>query len=284
MTGVEEEEEEGRTTSPPAYEGTRTTSPEGYEGTRPTSPAAVDETLEPDSEDELFINEGPSLDDEDSFPGAGEDYSANYDDNSTFLDDDETTYGSPGLREAFGEGFGATAELDNNSVDLEPSRAGSADQSRRNKRKNFRPRNIVYSTNDSDGEEKGRTADNSPMDLSVAGGRPNLDSDSESETSGAGAGAKPKPGGLSVVRPEILFGRKTPTSTSIPTSNQSPLSLLSHLSGMSGGLNPFKTEDARTNTMKDAFREVLKLYGMSSEMADTITNNTGHLGEDHVLL
>ena len=47
---------------------------------------------------------------------------------------------------------------------------------RKNKRKNFRPRNIVYSTNESEDEEKVGGGDNSPMDLSVV--RPNLDSDS----------------------------------------------------------------------------------------------------------
>ena len=247
------------------------TSPPSFEPLRTSSSPPVDDTLEPDSEDELFINEGPSLDDDDSLGNGEEGFSNNFDENSTFLDDESTTYGSPGLREAFGEGFGGATEQEN-SLDLEPSRTGSADNSRKNKRKNFRPRNIIYSNNESDdGDGKVRERDNSPMDLSVASSRPNLDSDSESET--GSAGTKPKTGGLSVVRPEILFGRKSPTSAQGPV-DPSPLSLLSHLSSMSGALNPFMKEASSANTMKDAFREVLKLYGMSSELVDSITQQS----------
>ena len=285
---VQEEEmqgvEEGGNSSSP-----RTTSPFDREASRPatsprppTSPnppasphpptSPVDDTLEPDSEDELFINEGPNLEDEDSYPGGGQ-----YEDSSTFLDDEDTTYGSPGLREAFGDGFGAgSAEQDSSSVDLDSSRTGSADLSRKNKRKNFRPRNIIYSNNDSDGEEKTAGGqDNSPMDLSVAG-RPQLDSDSESET-GQAAPKAPKIGGLSVVRPEILFGNNKPPTSEPATTEPNPLSILTALSGMSGLMNPFaRREEATAATMKDAFREVLKLYGMSSEMADTITQNSSN--------
>jgi len=53
--------------------------------------------------------------------------------------------------------------------------------------------------------------------------------------------SKPKPGGLSVVRPEILFGdSKVPSSSASNHSSASqinPLSLLSNLTGFPPGLN-----------------------------------------------
>ena len=259
---------------------------------------AKDETLEQESDDELFINEGPSLDDEDddmyhensrAFPRD------NFDESTNFVDEEDTTYGSPGLREAFNEGFGPSQD----------SRAGSADNGRKNKRKQFKPRNIIYSMNDdsdTDGVERkiarrnsnNSERENSPMDLSVgpAVSRPAPESDSDSESSQAAQEnqSKPKPGGLSVVRPEILFGdNKVPSSSSATnapsaSSDLNPLSLLSNLTGIPTGLNPlnsFKSYDeGASNAMRDAFKEVLKLYGVSSDAAENlIANNDGRPGE-----
>ena len=256
---------------------------------RAESPAK-DETLEQESDDELFINEGPSLDDDDDdsyqehtgpFPRD------TFDDSSNFVDEEETTYGSPGLREAFNEGYGANNQ----------DRAGSADNGRKNKRKQFKPRNIIYSMNE-ESEEAGRgrhshnsERENSPMDLSVGPGpgQPSQESDSDSESSQAAGQedqTKPKPGGLSVVRPEILFGNNRvapppPPSSLSQTSGGStdvnPLSLLSNLTGIPAGLNPlssFKSYDEGTsNAMRDAFKEVLKLYGVSSDAAENLMAN-----------
>merc|ERR1719166_827590 len=67
---------------------------------RAESPAK-DATLEPESDDELFINEGPSLDDDDdddddSFQEASGGFPRdNFDDSSAFIDEEDTTYGSP---------------------------------------------------------------------------------------------------------------------------------------------------------------------------------------------
>lgn len=275
---------------------------------RAESPAK-DATLEPESDDELFINEGPSLDDDDDDDDSFQETSGgfprdNFDDNSTFIDEEDTTYGSPGLREAFSEGFSANHDQES-LLDQEPSRSGSADNSRKNKRKQFRPRNIVYSLNEDSDNEDGSSQmhdqdnpalnlynrrshipqserENSPMDLSVPP-RPDLESDSESESSqAANDQSKPKPGGLSVVRPEILFGdNKVPSSSASnnsSASDPSPLSLLSNLSGFPHGLNPLShlrpDDDGTSNTMKDAFKEVLKLYGVSSDMAENIMQNT----------
>ena len=264
---------------------------------RAESPAK-DETLEQESDDELFINEGPALDDDDddsyhehtrAFPRD------NFDESSNFVDEEDTTYGSPGLREAFNESYGPSQDC----------RAGSAENSRKNKRKQFKPRNIIYSMNDdsdTDGVDRkmarmsrisqNSERENSPMDLSVGPGvtRPGRESDSESEGSQAAPEtSKPKPGGLSVVRPEILFGdSKVPSSSaSNPTSASSdlpPLSLLSNLTGIPAGLNPltsFKSYDEGTsNAMRDAFKEVLKLYGVSSDAAENlIANNDQRPGE-----
>jgi hypothetical protein len=221
-----------------------------------------------------------------------------------------------------------------NSLDLEASsRAGSADNSRRNKRKNFRPRNIVYSNNDDSetddnhhhtsaaavGTAAARSSDNttgnnSPMDLSVpatntaaedGGSNARMDdhsdgSDSEGAAPTMAADRQQSRGGLSVVRPEILFGTQreammerrrqqeqeeeeddieapahsTPTSAAAGE-RPSPLSLLSTFAGMSGVLSPFfKSDDTTSHSMREAFREVLKLYGMSSEMADSIMQNS----------
>ena len=81
----------------------------------PLSDLRSDDTLEPDSEDELFINEAPSLDDDEddeeeeedsSFQegrGGGDVVRDNDDDVSNFMmeedEEDTTTYGSPGVRE-----------------------------------------------------------------------------------------------------------------------------------------------------------------------------------------
>jgi hypothetical protein len=111
-------------------------------------------------------------------------------------------------------------------------------------------------------------------------------------------------GGLSVVRPEILFGTQREammerrrqqeqeeeeddieaTAHSTPTTaggeRPSPLSLLSTFAGMSGVLSPFfKSDDTTSHSMREAFREVLKLYGMSSEMADSIMQNSAASSE-----
>jgi hypothetical protein len=220
-----------------------------------------------------------------------------------------------------------------NSLDLEASsRAGSADNSRRNKRKNFRPRNIVYSNNDdseTDDNNHHHTSaaavgtaaarpdtaagNNSPMDLSVpatnaaaedSGSNARMEdhsdgSDSEGAAPTMAADRQQSRRGLSVVRPEILFGTQREammerrrqqeqeeeeddieaTAHSTPTTaageRPSPLSLLSTFAGMSGVVSPFfKSDDTTSHSMREAFREVLKLYGMSSEMADSIMQNS----------
>ena len=255
---------------------------------RAESPAK-DATLEPESDDELFMNDGPSLDDDDeddSFQetSAGFAQESHFDDSSNFVDDnDDTTFGSPGLREAFTEGFNGAADPENLMDPAEPSsRTGSADTSRRNRRKQFKPRSIVSRLED-ESEAEGEKAlvggeesplsdyrrsllpgsgerEGSPMDLSAPRAA-EAESDSGSESSQAAQPARR--GGLSLVRPEILFGDSKPASSSmddrlesnrnsteesVPGIQPSPLSLLSSLSDLApkgdGSVN------AMANTMK----------------------------------
>ena len=254
---------------------------------RAESPAK-DATLEPESDDELFMNDGPSLDDDDeddSFQetSAGFPQESHFDDSSNFVDDnDDTTFGSPGLREAFTEGFNGAADPENLMDPAEPSsRTGSADTSRRNRRKQFKPRSIVSRLED-ESEAEGEKAlvggeesplsdyrrsllpgsgerEGSPMDLSAPRAT-EAESDSGSESSQA---AQPARRGLSLVRPEILFGDSKPASSSVEDRLEnnrsspepsgaviqpSPLSLLSSLSDLApkgdGSVN------AMANTMK----------------------------------
>ena len=289
-------------------------------------------------------------------------------------DDTANTYGSPGLREVFNE------DEDSNKAatpDLIHNAAGS---SRRNKRKNFKPRNINSDSNEveaaatataaaasasiavaaaaaaaaaaatantsqsplnlsssNQGEdssspflqrkslmprrlEKGGDpgqSGSSPMDLSTTSnpdederldiGDSNLveeEEEDEDENS-----SRP---GLSVVRPEILFGSRQqqeqqqqqqqqqeveehPQPT--PDSKRSPLTaptlgfppLLAGLAGLGGfgnnklgplglpGLGQFGAQmPGGPAAMKQAFQEVLKLYGVPSEIAETIAKNAQH--------
>ena len=194
-----------------------------------------DTTLEPESDDDLFINEGPSLNDDDESDQETEDRENNdvFDESSNFVDED-TTYGSPGLREAFNDGYGGG---NHEASDQDASRSG-VDNGRKNKRKQFKPRNIVYSMNDEEGKERrdsvtGSDRDNSPMDLSTVR---NQESDSEDTEERQEESDKPKHGGLSVVRPEILFGDNKPVNSDGDSNSQpNPLSLLSNLSGFPPG-------------------------------------------------
>ena len=259
---------------------------------RAESPAK-DATLEPESDDELFMNEGPSLDDDDEDDSFQETSAGfphdNFEDSSNFVDEEDTTFGSPGLREAFTEGFNGTGETESL---MEASRAGSADTSRRNRRKQFKPKNITARLTEEEeeveedktvgGEESplsdyrrsllpGQERESSPMDLS-APRAPEADSDSGSESSQAAEQPRPK-GGLSLVRPEILFGASKPPIPETEDAQPSPLSLLSSLSDLQGKVEG--SDNNMANTMKDAFREVLKLYGVSSDVAENIMGG-GH--------
>ena len=118
------------------------------------------EALEDESDDDLFLEPPPSLDDDEDDLENGveeeEDKSRMFEDTSNSVphldDDNDGTYGSPGLREAFQED------------DDDQSKSGTPDlltnhNSRKNKRKNFKPRNIVYSNEDEEGEQQNQDKD-----------------------------------------------------------------------------------------------------------------------------
>jgi len=106
---------------------------------------------------------------------------------------------------------------------------------------------------------------------------------------GAAAAAK----GLSVVRPEVLFGENNSSSVTSGSPTSSPgLSVppTSHSSPFGGGAFPpglmpllgFPGTASRSSpatglpssdAMKEAFQEVLKLYGVPSELAEAIAKN-----------
>jgi hypothetical protein len=110
----------------------------------------------------------------------------------------------------------------------------------------------------------------------------------DDNTIGAAAAAK----GLSVVRPEVLFGENNSSSgcgspTSSPGLSVPPTSHSSPFGGgaFPPGLMPFlgfpgtasrstpAAGLASSDAMKDAFQEVLKLYGVPSELAEAIAKN-----------
>ena len=123
----------------------------------------------------------------------------------------------------------------------------------------------------------GGDRESSPMDLSAPRAAEG-ESGSGSESSQTIQPARP---GLSLVRPEILFGNGKPAASDngmeIAETQPSPLSLLSSLSDLAP--KPDGSLNTMANTMKDAFKEVLKLYGVSSDMAENIMSGGQAQGE-----
>ena len=172
----------------------------------------------------------------------------------------------------------------------------SSASSRRNKRKNFKPRNIFHDQ----ASESQQTLpmkklnlmpqardNNGPMDLSVQGtnGADVLDHDGnglddledEEDASSELPPMQDSPmtssAGLSLVRPEVLFGGQ----------KEAMLNSLAMSGGMPAGVPPFLAPFlASANmspsgpggpSMKDAFQEVLKLFGFPPELAEVFAKN-----------
>ena len=173
----------------------------------------------------------------------------------------------------------------------------SSASSRRNKRKNFKPRNIFHDQ----ASESQQTHlpmkklnlmpqardNNGPMDLSVQGtnGADVLDHDGnglddledEEDASSELPPMQDSPmtssAGLSLVRPEVLFGGQ----------KEAMLNSLAMSGGMPAGVPPFLAPFlASANmspsgpggpSMKDAFQEVLKLFGFPPELAEVFAKN-----------
>ena len=172
----------------------------------------------------------------------------------------------------------------------------SSASSRRNKRKNFKPRNIFHDQ----ASESQQTLpmkklnlmpqardNNGPMDLSVQGtnGADMLDHDGnglddledEEDASSDLPPMQDSPitssAGLSLVRPEVLFGGQ----------KEAMLNSLAMSGGMPAGVPPFlapflasanmSSSGPGGPSMKDAFQEVLKLFGFPPELAEVFAKN-----------
>jgi hypothetical protein len=235
-------------------------------------------------------------------------------------EDPEGTYGSPGLRQVF-----ATHVMDEDEDTKEESSALtdqeqprdspiSNSNSRRNKRKNFKPRNIVSEAAEAAARQQiqlqqqnnagglnlsnvdprirslmpRKLGDNSsPMDLSVQGANGNedgiedLEDDEDEEDKDSASLQDTSSPGLSVVRPEILFGdsKHFPFSQSQMQMQmqqqqlQQQQSQLHQMPAIPPFLAPFLAASRGGPSMKDAFQEVLKLFGFTPELAEAFAKN-----------
>ena len=176
----------------------------------------------------------------------------------SLIEDSECTFGSPaGLRQD-------VMDEDDDTKEESSALNNHSSPKLRNKRKNFKPRNIINKKD-------------SPMDLSVQGAASNGDrnnsdvddmDDEESDSQPAAAvTSSAMASGLSVVRPEVLFGQEgMPMPVKMPT-------VVPPMAGAM--LAPFLAASASGGqaSMKDAFQEVLKLFGFPPELAEVFAKN-----------
>ena len=132
-----------------------------------------------------------------------------------------------------------------------------------NKRKNFKPRNIIY-----EAENQTKKVE-SPMDLSVQGNNGNIHEDimDEDERSDDEQASNSNPG-LSVVRPEVLFGQQKALNALNPGGGPIPPFLAPFLAASQNS-----AAGPGAPSMKDAFQEVLKIFGFPPELAEVFAKN-----------
>ena len=233
--------------------------------------------------------------------------------------DGDVTLGSPGLQRAFRD------EEEDSEDDVVQTQATNvaAVRSRRNKRKNFRPRNIVYNATEGESETGNGNNNNNDdedeeEDDSGSSGLPlNLSSGSGIDLQSGLAGlrmslmprkteaasspidlsvpsshfqrfeeADKRGGNLSVVRPEILFGAgnrfNPPVSSShgilgdmLPQIPMPPMQFGPSLAALAAAASASERQ-AAAQSMKEAFQEVLKLYGVPLELAEAIAKNANN--------
>ena len=214
----------------------------------------------------------------------------------SFLED---SYGSPA-----GQGLRQSLSILDDDDDTKEESSSTPDlQSRKNKRKNFKPRNILSDTSAAKvalniNKNKNllpQKRDNSPMDLSVQGanGVDLIDGESDDQDSnddtpsegadppGGGLGMNPS-AGLSVVRPEVLFGQAPGLMGAAGGMGLDPkLGLMQGVGAGGPPLPPFlapflaASREAQSGapSMKEAFQEVLKLFGLPPELAEVFARN-----------
>jgi hypothetical protein len=275
--------------------------------------------MEEKEEEEAGMEDDDS-DDEGLFSAPPEDESMS---TSAFFDEDNNSNNAPVAASA-----AMASEAKETPEATEPKMSSGG---RKNKRKNFKPRNILSLGGDenangedaasavsaAEGDESAEVAaatgggDATPLNLSNNGdsagspsimGRKSLLPPPPRKTEAGGAmdlstthgeeeemeendftSATP-PGSLSVVRPEILFGKKPLEAANPMFSTASPIPFSPFLApglaaamaamtqggmGSIGAAPPAVGSDA----MKDAFQEVLKLYGVPGEIAAAIARN-----------
>jgi hypothetical protein len=271
---------------------------------------------ESDSDDDLFMGPPPALDDDDDDDDEFDDErpigTFMEDSDSAIMPSDsadgDATLGSPGLRRAFRD----DDDDDEEEEDVALSRAETShnSSSRRNKRKNFRPRNIVYNATEEEGHGNNETANNNDNDDddeeeeddSRSGIPLNLSAGSEMSAAAAALAARKtlmprkheavsspidlsvpsshfgdsekRPGNLSVVRPEILFGAGSKFSPNHEMLMQ-PMQFGPSLAALAAAASASERQ-AAADSMKEAFQEVLKLYGVPLELAEAIAKNANN--------
>jgi hypothetical protein len=228
--------------------------------------------------------------------------------------DGDVTLGSPGLRRAFRD------EEEDSEDDVAQTQASNvaAVRSRRNKRKNFRPRNIVYNAtegesetgngNNNNNEDEDEEEDDSgssglPLNLSAGSGidlaaglaglrKTLMPRKSEAASSPIDLSVPSshfqrfgdtdkRAGNLSVVRPEILFGagsRFNPPGLlgdMLPQIPMPPMQFGPSLAALAAAASASERQAAAVS-MKEAFQEVLKLYGVPLELAEAIAKNANN--------
>lgn len=201
---------------------------------------------------------------------------------------EDSSYGSPGgLRRAFSLNDEDEDDTKESSPHLQDTNSPISSRAR-NKRKNFKPRNIVseaVAMNLSNDPKKqllmpkmSNDNNSSPMDLSV--NNVNNDGDDEDELMEDDDDASSEPSrfnhdamvssasGLSVVGPEVLFGANSNMKNGPPSFPQIPPFLAPFLAA-SREAAPASSGPS----MKDAFQEVLKLFGFPPELAEVFAKN-----------
>ena len=267
-----------------------------------------------DSDDDLF-----------SAPPPEEDESMS---TSAFFEDDDATRTSTNA--------GNATPVTGDEPESKEDGAGGGSSQRKNKRKNFKPRNILSSGGDENANEEGdqavaegengasntapsATGESAPLNLSncsdagspsILGMKKSLLPRRMDDKEGGAAMdlTTPREDGeqedddgealtarsLSVVKPEILFGKRQEEAERTPSSPKSQAAsvadggpslpfpsllapgLAAAMAAMaSGGAAASGTPPPAigSDAMKDAFQEVLKLYGVPTEIAAAIAKN-----------
>jgi len=238
--------------------------------------------------------------------------------NCADIADGEGTLGSPSLRRGYRNEDDEEDDEDEDAISRNEANANSEEVASartggRNKRKNFKPRNIVYNAENEAGEvsmnnnnnnvnnnindeEDDNSEDSStclPLNLSAGSevsmvGRKSLlprrlDMTSSpidlSVQNPAFVESETRGGNLSVVRPEILFGELGNKYTAADLFPNFPVPPMMVRQGLAALVAAQSSSDrsAASESMHEALQEVLKLYGVPAELAEAILKNANNV-------